>query len=148
MASSVHEEVVGLDQEKVWDFLKDLEQWAPLMPGYVSHEIISANEMTWVFKGDFGVVKKAVTVQLTVDESVAPEKLAFSLKGVSDNINGGGFYATEAAEGGTKLTGSLNMSAGGFLAGMINPVLEKFLPTMVSELTAAMAAKVQQLEVG
>ena len=108
----------------------------------------NANEMTWVFKGDFGVVKKAVTVQLTVDESVAPEKLAFSLKGVSDNINGGGFYATEAAEGGTKLTGSLNMSAGGFLAGMINPVLEKFLPTMVSELTAAMAAKVQQLEVG
>lgn len=148
MASSVHEEVVGLDQEKVWDFLRDLEQWAPLMPGYVSHEIISADEMTWVFKGDFGVVKKAVTVQLTVDESVAPEKLAFSLKGVSDNINGGGFFATETAEGGTKLTGSLNMAAGGFLAGMINPVLEKFLPTMVNELTSAMAAKVQQQEVG
>ena len=41
-----------------------------------------------------------------------------------------------------KLTGNLNMTAGGFLAGMINPVLEKFVPETVEQLVNLMGKSV------
>ncbi|MER1987842.1 MAG: SRPBCC family protein [Solibacillus sp.] len=135
MASSVSRKTITADHETAWQYLLDREAWAVLMPGYLHHEITSADEMIWVFKGDFGFVQKAVKLQLEVKERIEHEKIAFDLVGLSDNISGSGYFEVQQDE----LIGQLEMKAGGFLASMINPVLADIVPNLVEQLVDAMA---------
>lgn len=148
MASSVCLKVVVADEEASWSFLADREKWAVLMPGYLHHEITSTDEMIWVFKGDFGFVQKAVKLQLVVKELIENEKIAFDLVGLSDNINGNGYFAmNELTHDQYEITGHLEMKAGGFLAAMINPVLEDVVPKLVEELVESVAGALQKQNV-
>jgi carbon monoxide dehydrogenase subunit G len=143
MASSVHSVEVQTTEQALWSFLKEKGDWAVLIPGYLHHEFESNDEMIWVFKGDFGIIQKAVKLKLTVNNVEENHKIAFELEGLSDNINGDGYFIMEPVNEETfKLTGNLNMSAGGFLAGMINPVLEKFVPETVEQLVNSMGKSV------
>ena len=143
MASSVHSIEVQTTEQALWSFLKEKGDWAVLIPGYLHHEFESNDEMIWVFKGDFGIIQKAVKLKLTVNNVDENRKIAFNLEGLSDNINGDGYFIMEPVNEHTfKLTGNLNMSAGGFLAGMINPVLEKFVPETVEQLVNSMGKSV------
>ena len=143
MASSVHSVEVKTTEQALWSFLKEKGDWAVLIPGYLHHEFESNDEMIWVFKGDFGIIQKAVKLKLTVNNVEENHKIAFELEGLSDNINGDGYFIMEPVNEETfKLTGNLNMSAGGFLAGMINPVLEKFVPETVEQLVNSMGKSV------
>lgn len=143
MASSVHSVEVQTTAQALWSFLKEKSDWAVLIPGYLHHEFESNDEMIWVFKGDFGIVQKAVKLKLTVNNVEENQKIAFDLEGLSDNINGSGYFIIEPVNEETyKLTGNLNMSAGGFIAGMINPVLEKFVPELVEQLVNSMGKSV------
>jgi carbon monoxide dehydrogenase subunit G len=139
MASSIHTKEVQVTTETLWSFLKQKENWAVLIPGYLHHEFESNGDMIWVFKGDFGIVQKAVKLKLHVIEETENSKLAFDLEGLSDNINGSGYFEIKDE---SLLEGSLTMKAGGFLAGMINPVLEKFVPETIETLTNAIATNV------
>ena len=139
MTSSVHSIEVQATQASLWSFIKEKENWAVLIPGYLHHEFESDGSMIWVFKGDFGFIQKAVKLKLVEKEVVENNKLSFDLEGLSDNINGSGYFEINALNETTyQLTGNLNMKAGGFLAGMINPVLEKFVPETVQQLVDAM----------
>lgn len=140
MASSVHAEKVNVGVSSLWGFLLDKERWATLIPGYLHHELKSDNEMIWVFKGDFGIVEKAVKLELKVTNIIENEKISFDLIGLSDNINGNGYYEiSQIDEGIYQLSGCLNMKAGGFLAAMINPVLENYVPKTTETLVKEMA---------
>ncbi|WP_107839108.1 CoxG family protein [Metasolibacillus meyeri] len=146
MTTSVHQEVIQITKEDLWQFIQDKGRWAVLIPGYLHHELPSAQQMIWVFQGDFGIIQKAVKLQLDETASVEGEKLAFNLVGLSDNINGSGYFEMTPANGGSySLTGSLTMTAGGFLAAMINPVLEGFVPKTVEALVQAMAQEVSKV---
>ena len=148
MASSVHVEKVNVGVSSLWPFLLDKESWATLIPGYLHHELKSENEMIWVFKGNFGIVEKAVKVELKVTEIIENEKISFDLIGLSDNINGNGYYEISQLDDGTcQLSGCLDMKAGGFLAAMINPVLENFVPKTTEELVKEMANHITQTAV-
>lgn len=135
MAASTHTVAVNVEKKALWSFIESKEQWATLIPGYLHHELKSADEMIWVFEGDFGMIKKPVKVSLKV-KSVNPEnKLMFDLEGLSDNINGSGYF--EIADTG-ELIGHLDLKAGGFLAAMINPVLENYVPKTTKDLVDEM----------
>lgn len=145
MTTSIHQETVQVTKEILWNFIQDKERWATLIPGYLHHELPSAQQMIWVFQGDFGIIQKAVKLQLDETASVAEERLAFNLVGLSDNINGSGYFEMKpASDGQYTLIGSLTMTAGGFLAAMINPVLENFVPKTVEALVQSMAQEVSQ----
>lgn len=145
MATSEHTIVINAEEATLWNFLKENGEWATLIPGYLHHEFPSLNEMIWVFKGDFGFIQKAVKLQLKVTDLEENKKVGFDLIGLSDNINGGGsFEMEEVTNDCFKLTGKLKMEGGGFLSGMINPVLEKFVPETVVELVSSMGDAVGQ----
>ena len=104
--------------------------------------------MVWVFKGDFGFVEKAVKVEVKVTKIIENESLEFELKGLSDNINGSGYFEMkEKSPAEYELIGSLDLKAGGFLAGMINPVLETYVPKTTEELVKAMAQELTKTAV-
>ncbi len=142
MATGQYSKSISMQKEKLEEFIQNKEQWAVLMPGYLHHELLNENDMIWVFQGDFGIIQKAVKVELKVKKSDA-HQIHFDLEGLSDPINGdGSFEIKQNQDQSLQLTGKLTMKASGFLAGMMNPVLDNFVPSLVEQLVKEMAVKV------
>ena len=82
MATGTHTVEVPVGIEHVWDFVSDMEKWAKLVPGYNAHEMIDDKHSTWTFKGNVGVLKKTVEVEIIILEWVSPSTVTFELKGL------------------------------------------------------------------
>ncbi|WP_412850212.1 hypothetical protein [Brevibacillus invocatus] len=50
----------------IWEFVSVMDKWAPLVPGYISHEIINDRQSTWTFMGDIGIMKKKVSLKIDI----------------------------------------------------------------------------------
>src|SRR5438552_8944589 len=79
-----------LQPEEVWDFVKDMNNWAPFLTGYQKHEIESETDSVWTLKGDVGVLSRAVKLRAHVTEWNGPSKVAFTLTGLNEAVDGGG----------------------------------------------------------
>lgn len=143
MPSGTKEMTLQAPIAQVWDFVSDMNHWAPLVPGYIDHEIINDTESTWKFKGDLGIVQKKVQLKVLITKWEKPEKVTFNLKGISEKFTGSGyFHALAINSDTTKMTGHLDMKAEGMMGPVINPVLKSFLPKMTTELTEAIAQEI------
>ena len=146
MPNGTHSVNVPLSIETIWSFVSDMNNWAPLVPGYIEHEILSENQSTWKFKGDLGFMKKTVKLQIDIKEWNEPTQVLFDLKGLSENFNGGGYFEAEVIdEHHTKMTGHLDITAGGMMGPMINSILKNFVPQTAQELTDAIVAKLLEI---
>ena len=144
MPRALHNGEIALNQEVVWEFLKDYNNWAPLVSGYIGHDVQSDSQFTWIFSADLGFTKKTIKLQVDISELVSPTDVKFQLKGLSDNFSGNGYFkATPKAET-TEITGCLDLSAGGMMGMMINSVLESFMPKMTKELVEAISLKLTE----
>lgn len=144
MATGQYSKVINVQKNKLEGFIHNKEQWAVLIPGYLHHELLNEDDMIWVFQGDFGIIQKAVKVKLKVNNSDA-HQIQFDLEGLSDPINGNGsFEIIQNQNESPQLTGNLTMKASGFLAGMMNPVLDNFVPRLIEQLVEAMAFQALQ----
>lgn len=144
MATGQYSKVINVQKNKLEGFIHNKEQWAVLILGYLHHELLNEDDMIWVFQGDFGIIQKAVKVKLKVNKSDA-HQIQFELEGLSDPINGNGsFEIIQNQNESPQLTGNLTMKASGFLAGMMNPVLDNFVPRLIEQLVEAMAIQTLQ----
>lgn len=146
MPQGTHTVEVPLDIQTIWNFVHDMNNWAPLVPGYIEHEILNDRESTWAFKGDLGFMKKTVKLKIDIKEWNEPSEVIFDLTGISDNFKGGGYFRAEVIdEHTTKMSGHLDITAGGMMGAMINQILTKFVPQTAEELTEAIVAKLLEL---
>ncbi len=144
MATGQCSKEINIQKEKLENFIQNREQWAVLIPGYLHYELINEVDMIWVFQGDFGIIQKAVKVKLKVKKSDA-HQIQFDLEGLSDPIIGNGsFEIIQNQNESPQLIGNLTMKASGFLAGMMNPVLDNFVPRLIEQLVEAMAIQALQ----
>ncbi|RSD25582.1 CoxG family protein [Mesobacillus subterraneus] len=145
MPEGKHEIIIDVPIEEVWEFVKDMDNWAPLLPGYISHEKLSEEQSNWTFKETIGVLKKKISLQVTIREWIEPTRVTFDLKGINENLTGQGYFKAEAlGQTQTKMTGYLEMTAEGALAPVMNAVMKTSLPKSGQELTNAIAEKLQQ----
>ena len=146
MPQGTHTVEVPLDIYTIWEFVHDMNKWAPLVPGYIDHEILSERQSTWAFKGDLGFMKKTVKLQIDIKEWNEPSEVIFDLKGLSDNFNGGGYFRAEVIdEKTTRMSGNLDITAGGMMGAMVNQILTKFVPQTAQELTDAIVDKLLEI---
>lgn len=146
MAQAVHHVELALNKDFAWEFLKDYTNWAPLIPGYIAHEVQNEAQFTWIFLADLGFTKKTIKLQVDMAELDAPTDVKFKLTGLSDNFNGSGFFKLQVEDDRTtELQGSLDLSAGGMMGMMINSVLESFLPKTTKNLIEAISTKLTEL---
>ncbi|QMV41937.1 CoxG family protein [Cohnella cholangitidis] len=132
---------------KIWNFVSDMNKWAPLVPGYIEHEILNDRQSTWSFKGDLGFMKKTVKLKIDITNWTEPSKVTFDLKGVSDNFVGNGYFEAESlGDNATKMTGYLDITAKGAMGPMINTILKSFVPKTAQELSEAIAGKIAEIE--
>ncbi|XJZ26635.1 CoxG family protein [Bacillota bacterium Lsc_1132] len=143
MPSGMHQVELNLPIEVVWKFVKDMDHWAPLVPGYIQHEKINESQSTWEFYGDLGMMKKKIRMMVTIKEWFEPTKVTFDLKGLNENFAGSGYFEAEKiSDSRTRMTGYLNIEAEGIMAKMINGILKTSIPSMAEKLTAAIAEKI------
>jgi len=146
MPNGSHTIELPVSIENIWSFVSDMDKWAPLVPGYIEHQILSERQSTWSFKGDLGFMKKTVKLQIDIKEWIEPTKVTFDLKGLSDNFVGNGYFEAEAIDdSNTKMTGYLDITAKGAMGPMINTILKNFVPQTAKELSEAIANKIVEI---
>ncbi|MDQ0187603.1 SRPBCC family protein [Cytobacillus sp. FSL W7-1323] len=146
MPAGTHTITLPVGIEEIWSFVSDMNKWAPLVPGYIEHEILNENESTWAFKGDLGFMKKTVKLKINIIEWKEPTTVTFDLKGISDNFKGGGYFnAVVVNDRTTEMTGNLDITAGGAMGPMINQILKSFVPKTTEELTEAVGGKIYEV---
>src|SRR5438552_17464007 len=79
-----------LPPEQVWEFVRDMNNWAPFLTGYQKHEIESETDSIWTLKGDVGILSRVVRLKAHVTEWNGPDKVAFTLTGLNEAVDGGG----------------------------------------------------------
>ena len=82
----------------IWGYVREMDNWAPFLRGYQSHEKQSDVDSTWVLKGDVGMMTRTVKFQVHIDEWGEPSRVRFTLKGVNEPMEGGGEFLLEPFE--------------------------------------------------
>ncbi|MGN7357594.1 CoxG family protein [Paenibacillus sp. SAF-054] len=148
MPQGVHTMDLNVPIQDVWNFVSDMNQWAPLVPGYMNHEIINDRESTWTFKGDIGIMKKKVSLKIDITAWIEPSKVTFNLTGINENFAGDGYFEAEVIDAGhTRMTGMLDITAKGAMGPMINAILKTFVPKTAEELATAIGNKIEETAV-
>ncbi|WP_409275031.1 CoxG family protein [Neobacillus sp. SCS-31] len=147
MPRGVHSINLNVPIEKVWKFVSSIHNWAPLVPGYIEHEIISDTESTWAFQAEFGFIMKTIEIKVEITRWEEPVRVNFDLTGLSDNFAGNGYFKAERLNGtSTRMTGCLNITAYGITGPMANSILKNSVPQTTEELTTAVANKILELQ--
>src|SRR5262245_59916977 len=84
-----------LPPEVIWEFVKDMNNWAPFLTGYQSHEIIDQTDSIWTLKGDVGLLARTVRLRAHVTEWNGPERVSFTLTGLNEAVEGDGTLTIE-----------------------------------------------------
>ncbi len=82
----------------IWSYVREMDNWAPFLRGYQSHEKHGDKDSVWVLKGDVGMVSRTVKFRVHVDEWGEPSHVRFTLKGVNEPMEGGGEFRLEPYE--------------------------------------------------
>lgn len=147
MPSGMHQVEVHLPIEEVWEFVKDMDNWAPLVPGYIHHKKINERQSTWEFKSDVGIMKKKVSLLIDIKEWNAPVKVTFQLKGINEKFTGEGYFEAEAlGRNRTKMTGYLDIMAVGPMGTIVNNILKTTIPKTAEEMAMAISQKLEELK--
>jgi carbon monoxide dehydrogenase subunit G len=88
---------IALPCEAIWEFVKDMNNWAPYLTGYQTHEIVNETDSVWTLKGDVGVLARVVKLKAHVVEWNGPTRVTFTLTGLNEQVDGGGTLEMRAA---------------------------------------------------
>lgn len=135
MAQASHSVQIPVAPEKVWAFVSKLEKWATMVPAYKAHKDIDDQTSVWTFEGSFKGLKKTVELEIKIVEFNEPSNIKFEIKGLSDNFTGSGEFKSEAKDGGTLMTGTVDVTAGGLSGAVLNPAIKMLLPKVTTRLT-------------
>lgn len=92
MAEHEHRVETSLPIDVLWDFVREMDHWAPYLTGYQQHEKHSETESTWTLKGDVGVLARTVTFAVVVTQWSGPDLVRFSLEGKNEPLTGEGEF--------------------------------------------------------
>ncbi len=87
---------VALPPEAVWDFVKDMNKWAPMLTGYQKHTIVTETKSLWTLKGDVGILSRTVELEVNITEWAGPERVRFTLTGLNEAVSGEGQFEIRA----------------------------------------------------
>ncbi|MFP3509190.1 SRPBCC family protein [Peribacillus sp. SIMBA_075] len=140
MSEGLHSIILPVPIRTVWGFVSSIDRWAPLVPGYINHEMINDGTLIWEFKSDLGLMKKKIKLEVNILEWNEPDKVTFKLKGLNEKFEGHGYFLAEQyGSGQTKMTGCLAITAKGAKAPIVNALLKTYVPQMIIEFSEAIA---------
>ena len=98
MPEAEYSTTARLPVQTIWDYVREMDNWAPFLRGYQSHVKQNDTESVWVLKGDVGMVTRTVKFRVHIDEWGEPSRVLFTLSGVNEPLEGGGEFRLEPYE--------------------------------------------------
>ncbi|MEQ2526640.1 SRPBCC family protein [Robertmurraya yapensis] len=133
----------------VWDFLQDFSHWAPIVPGYVSHEVISSKKSNWVYTTDLGIIKKKFEFELEILSLTPPRSMTFQVNGLNEGFTGhGSIEAKKLKSDRTFVNATLDLQPTGNLAKIIKPLIKSNPPKITQEFKEAVTARIYEYKQG
>lgn len=159
---------VARSRDAAWAFVEDLDNWAPLLGGYLAHERTSPTRSVWTLTGDLGPFSRTVQLEVQVTEQVDGERVVFTLTGLDEAVHGGGDFAiTEdrpelpplplwrrlwawlrggaprPVDGTTHVVFTFAIEADGPMAPLLNPMLGPVAERVAQDLLDAVGARLE-----
>jgi carbon monoxide dehydrogenase subunit G len=136
---------IEVPRATVWDFVKDMNNWAPLAKGYQEHEVVNETESLWTIKGDIGPISRVTKFHVTITEWLEGEGVGFALKGLNESITGEGAIRLNEIAGGasTEVRGEALLEFGGSLGPVINQMFVPWAKQGADELVTKIAITLQ-----
>jgi carbon monoxide dehydrogenase subunit G len=145
MPSEMRQIELAIPVNVIWDFVRDANNWAPLVPGYIQHEQINETLITWEFKSDLGIMKKKVSLVIDIKEWNEPTRVSFELRRTNEKYIGEGYFEAQALNTNkTLLTGFLEINASGALGSLANSLFKNAIPKSTEEVAAAISSKLEE----
>jgi carbon monoxide dehydrogenase subunit G len=145
MPSEMQQIELAIPINVIWDFIRDANNWAPLVPGYIQHEQINDNIITWEFKSDLGIMKKKVSLVIDIKEWKEPTRVTFELRRTNEKYIGQGYFEAQALNRNkTLLTGFLEINASGALGSLANSLFKNAIPKSTDEVASAISLKLEE----
>ncbi|MEH7354938.1 SRPBCC family protein [Neobacillus drentensis] len=147
MPSEIQHVEVDIPIEVIWDFIRDENNWAPLVPGYIQHEKINDRQISWEFKSDLGIIKKKVTLLIDIKEWNEPSKVCFELKRKNEKYIGEGYFEARALnKNRTRVSGFLEINATGPIGTLANSLFKKAIQITDEEVAIAISSKLDEFK--
>jgi carbon monoxide dehydrogenase subunit G len=127
----------------VWDFVKDMNNWAPFAKGYQEHEVVNDRESFWTVKGDIGPLSRVTKFHVTITEWNDGEGVAFTLKWLNEPITGEGAIKLVDADAGTEIQGEALLEFGGSIGPIVNHLFAPWARAGADELVTKIAVALQ-----
>lgn len=144
MPSIQRELKVPESQEPVWNFVKDMGNWASQMPGYLSHEQVNDDDSVWTVQFNIGPFTRPCVMDVHVSHWGAPSEVSFTVKGRFDPFAGQGVFTSAPDGTGTAIRLEFGVEGTGSMAkvvsAMAGPVLKTVGDQFVSRLAAAISS--------
>jgi carbon monoxide dehydrogenase subunit G len=136
MPEIAYRTTMAAPRSTVWEFVRDMNNWAPLTRGYQAHEIISDRESIWTVKGDVGPISRITKFRVTITEWLDGERVAFTVDGLNEPINGKGAITIADGDGpaSTAIQGNATIEMGGTLGPVVNHLIVPFVEEGADEL--------------
>ena len=99
MAEATYTTTTRVPIDRVWDFVKDMDNWGRFVTGYQSHEQQDEKHSTWTLKGDVGVLSRTLTFRAQIVEWSGPGRVSFTLTGVNEPMQGAGTFTMDTVAG-------------------------------------------------
>lgn len=147
MPSELQHLELDIPIEIIWDFIRDADNWAPLVPGYIFHEQINDRLITWEFKSDLKILKKKVTLLIDIKEWNEPLRVSFALKRKNEKHIGEGYFEAKALDKNkTRVTGFLDINATGPMGTLANSLFKKSMQLSDEEVAVAISSKLEEFK--
>ena len=143
MPSASGDAVVAVDAEVARAFVRRLDGWADLLPGYQCHRECSPRVSRWTVRGDLGMFSRVVEAEVEIVEETPIVRVL--VRGISERFTGEGTFAVAPIESGrARLDLALDLRAGGPMAPMIDALLKTRMPAMLQVFASALARRIGQ----
>jgi len=87
-----------IPREVIWDFVKDLDNFAPFFMGYQEHHQETETESIWVLKGDLGAMTRMLKFKVNITEWNGPDIVRFEITGINEAMTGVGTFELKPFE--------------------------------------------------
>lgn len=129
----------------VWDYVRDINKWAMLLPGCRECTIIDEFNSRWTIKVGAGGLVKTVNVRVCVEKWDGPERVNFTYQLESEPVTGGGFYlASQNGRDKTDIKLQLRVEGSGPMASMWEAVCKPLFHPLATSFTEKLKADIEQ----
>ncbi len=144
MPSVTHSATVEAPLASTWAFVRDMQNWAELLPGFEGLTKHSDVDSTWKVRGDVGILTKLVTMDVHVNEWVEQDHVDFSVVCREEPLTAEGTLRARSIDDvRTTLDFELEANAGGMLGPVVNALLKTVMPRMAGDFAGSIKREIE-----